>query len=371
MNESRILFVIFVILTLLTGCWDQKTLKHSKFMSTIGFDIIDDHKYLVTTAINLFKEMGEAKEQMSEIVMGEGYTVKDGFLSLDQMISDEPLPMKLNSILVSDDVARKDVYQVLDTFFRTPESPLGAKIIVVEGKASDVILLKKVGGTNIGDHLRDLMISAEDDSLIPKQTALFTFSSLFDPGKSIVLPFIKLAQGKIELGGLALFHQKQMTGKLSSKETQIFMLLADKIDQNMIFTEKINLQDHHHEGVYITIEVKDMNRKLSVKAKDPNDINVLIDVQLEAEIIEFPSDQLESNKLIEKINQVLTEKLTKNAEKVVNTLLDANCDAFGIGRELIAYHTEIWDQLDWEKAYPSIEIKPEIKVNIRKTGIIK
>ncbi|MZE36659.1 Ger(x)C family spore germination protein, partial [Bacillus anthracis] len=49
----------------------------------------------------------------------------------------------------------------------------------------------------------------------------------------------------------------------------------------------------------------------------------------------------------------------------------ANCDAFGIGRHLIAYHPDLWKKKKWNKDYAKVKFKPEVDVNILYSGVLK
>jgi hypothetical protein len=85
---------------------------------------------------------------------------------------------------------------------------------------------------------------------------------------------------------------------------------------------------------------------------------------------EFPPDHLDDPKVVEKMNQKLSEELTMDAKRVIKKLQDANCDAFGIGRYLIAFHNDVWKQKNWNEEYAKVQFEPKIEVEIVKNGII-
>jgi len=365
-----VLFIL-VIVVLLCGCWDQRRLKNTKFMVTIGFDQYDEEQIEATTAIRLFQGIvaGEG-EAINEIVSGRGFTVRDTLVSLNRKIADDPLPMKLKTILVSEDLAKKDIFELLDTFYRTPETSLEARVMVTKGKTSDYINLRKIEGTLVGEHLADLVISAENDSMIPHQSAQALQSYLYDEGKDIVLPIVKLEEGVIELGGLALFHKKKMTGEIPSEDSEIYMALTGKVERDLRFTEEVSIEEKKEKKkTHITIRVKKLDRKLKVKTNSPDKIEVNIDVKLKADAVEFPPDHLDSKEIVESINKSLSKTFTERAKTVVQTLQEASCDGFGIGRELMAYHPKTWEKIDWKKTYPEIKIKPKIEIEVTGGGL--
>lgn len=59
----------------------------------------------------------------------------------------------------------------------------------------------------------------------------------------------------------------------------------------------------------------------------------------------------------EKLNKELSKQLTKEAKRITKKLQKANCDAFGIGRHLIAYHPDLWKKKNWNEDYAKSEVQ--------------
>jgi spore germination protein KC len=46
-------------------------------------------------------------------------------------------------------------------------------------------------------------------------------------------------------------------------------------------------------------------------------------------------------------------------------------DPLGIGRRVRAFHPVVWEKDDWNETFSEIEIKPDITVEVTRTGILK
>ncbi|KEO79225.1 hypothetical protein MKN04_06045 [Paenibacillus polymyxa] len=46
------------------------------------------------------------------------------------------------------------------------------------------------------------------------------------------------------------------------------------------------------------------------------------------------------------------------------------CDAFGVGRQLIAHHPVVWKSVDWNEEYPNVRFHPQVTVDIVGNGIL-
>ncbi len=101
--------------------------------------------------------------------------------------------------------------------------------------------------------------------------------------------------------------------------------------------------------------------------------NVFAHIKLQLKVIalEAPRDNLYKMDERKKLNKELSTQLTKEAKKITKKLQKANCDAFGIGRHLIAYHPDLWKKKNWNKDYAKVKFKPEVEVNILYSGVLK
>ncbi|MBT2700776.1 hypothetical protein J7E79_25945 [Bacillus sp. ISL-40] len=48
----------------------------------------------------------------------------------------------------------------------------------------------------------------------------------------------------------------------------------------------------------------------------------------------------------------------------LHSLQKANCDVLGIGRQIKAYHPNIWKSINWRKDFPEMSIEPNFDVQI-------
>ncbi|MNL68012.1 hypothetical protein D3C87_1926720 [compost metagenome] len=63
--------------------------------------------------------------------------------------------------------------------------------------------------------------------------------------------------------------------------------------------------------------------------------------------------------------------LTKDAEEIIRKLQQANCDIFGVGRKLIAYHNKVWKTQNWNEDYRKVQFHTKVEVEIVDTGILQ
>jgi Spore germination B3/ GerAC like, C-terminal len=187
-----------------------------------------------------------------------------------------------------------------------------------------------------------------------------------DPGKDMILPYLERAESKkVEVAGVALFNGDIYTGTTLSKEKSgILLSMMNQLGKSnrmaLILDSKSNRQS-------ISFSIRDIKRDLEVKVDKDNRITCKIDLNMDIEVLSFPQDFKEPLN-IEKLNQDLSNELTKQAKGITSTLLKANCDALGIGQRISSFHHGLWKEIDWNEEYKNVEFEPKVNVNIIKTG---
>lgn len=354
---------------MISGCWDKHLLKDVSLNMAVGFDLGENQQLETTASIPISQD----KKKSSIIVTAVGKTPRDTRIKIDLKIPDTLDASKNTLVLIGEKLAKQDIYNILDVFYRNPKSALNARLAVVEGKTSDLIIKSKEKSSEYNgipsEHLCHILCNAEDTTHIVKENLKSICTLMFDPGKDYMLPLLGFENSKIATKGLAMFHDKKMTGKLNTKESIMYLLLRDKKGKIARFTEKVN-DDKNELANYISFNVGDVKRKIDINISEDDDIIVKIDLKLKVTITEYPLDKLHTEEEIKKLNAKLSKILEALANTVIQKMQEANCDALGIGRRLIAFHNETWKRLDWEKEYQDIKFDTNVTVNIISNGII-
>nr|WP_143069227.1 Ger(x)C family spore germination C-terminal domain-containing protein [Paenibacillus sp. OV219] len=91
---------------------------------------------------------------------------------------------------------------------------------------------------------------------------------------------------------------------------------------------------------------------------------------LRAHVQEFDEYDMYSEANIRKWNHELSDQLTKQATDTVNKLQKNQCDLYGIGERIRAFHPKLSKSFEWETEYTKVEFQVSIQVQIQHTGRI-
>ncbi|MFF3022422.1 Ger(x)C family spore germination protein [Gottfriedia sp. NPDC057948] len=374
--KYKIVLISLICILPLTSCWDQRLLKESRLVYSAGYDLTKDNNLQVTAVIKTNSQGGSDPSQVKTtnvIITVTGKTISDARIKITRKIAGDYATNKTRVLLLGDELSKQDIYPIFDVIYRDPRSSLGAKVIITKGRAVDVLKLSKVEETLVSEEILDLITNAESHTMIPIGNVQTICTIMFDPGEDIFLPLIEKDDDKlIDISGVALFNDHKYTGyNLLGDEPTMLLLFKDQMKKYARFNVEVRPKAKDIRERYITIQVKKNKPKMEIKVSKDNKITVNLNLKLDVDTLEYPHDELDSTKEIDMLNKKISKQLTLKAEKIIKTVQESDCDALGIGRQLISFHPEVWKKLDWNKDYGKITIKPKVEVKIVGTGILK
>ncbi|MEG0472159.1 MAG: Ger(x)C family spore germination protein [Solibacillus sp.] len=374
--KKAMLMLIVMNVWLLTGCWDVRLLKDNSLVVGVGLDIEDDDQILNTSVIRQIKQDsgGTGKPATANVIYSAtGNTLRETRSYIEKQLGGKYASNKMQVLVLGEDLAGEDIVPIIDVFYRDPRNSLGAKLVVAEGDAKDLLNMKVSEDVFISEKIYKALIETEEQTLIPSVTIQSVCPDIFDPGADFALPYIKAKDADtFDVAGMALFHNKSFTGTvLEGEEGTILLYMNGEHGASSRLSFKVNPEEEQRQNQYLTTNTFLKDQKLKVQVDESHNVSVDIHVKLNVTVVEYPKDHLFDHNEVIRLNQEISKQLTEKAEKVVEQLQKANCDYFGIGRELIAYHPKTWKAIDWPNAFPTIKITPKVEVEITGTGILK
>ncbi|MED3997464.1 Ger(x)C family spore germination protein [Peribacillus frigoritolerans] len=370
------LFMISICLLLTTGCWDQNLMKDATLIQTITFDQTDEGEFSLGFAIpNIYRnptDSGQETEAInSENLSTVANTPREGRMKLNTEIPGNLDSSKNKLVLFGEQFAKGDIYPSLDVIWRDPRSSLSAKLAVVKGKAFDTLSIQPRIESNISQNILYLIRSTETNTIIPEESIQTLASELLDPGEDIVLPLLKMSRNgtTIDVAGVALFDERKLSGTLSQEESTLFLLLNNKKSKYARFTKYVNGNKELNMNNFISLNVDHIKRKINVSVNDRGEVFVNLNLHLKVKVEEYPIGNVPNK--VDQLNNKLSNTFTNNAEEVIKKLQEANCDAFGIGRRLIAFHHDTWKEKDKTNYFKDVKFKSKVDVEIIQHGIVK
>lgn len=375
--------IIIIITTLcLTGCWNYYELNNLAICTGIAIDKKDD-KYEVTYLIsNAKKADSSAKEGEAGTTTynGVGDTVQEAINDMTLKIPFEPYNGHLVVTIISDEIAKEGITQILDLLARDTESRDFFYILLSkEAKAKEILEIISPLETFPSQTLAsDIETSSAKTSLIYKITYNDLLYTLLEEGTNPILNSVTVIgnqeQGSdektlsstvpkatIKIDTLGIFKEDKLLGWATQDESRGINLLNNSVENLYVKTEC--------ENKYIMSYIK------NIKSKTDIDIdNKIVNVKIKgkATLLEVNCNlNLGDPKVIEEIENKIKEKLKETINQA--TLLvqkKYNTDVLGYGNQIYKKNPKKWKNIkeDWDNIFKDLEINTEIDVNIETKG---
>lgn len=359
---------ILLLLPLLTGCWDRLPLKNLHLIDMAAFDVDEESgdvvlHYIISKLDHPGQGGGDFKSEITELkgnslieAVGEGdFTDEGPFLAIHTSV------YFLNKRFVS-----HDPVQELAFLLHAPYTAINIPVLVLEDGSMSKILKSELGTKkDVTKNLHDLVFSLKQNGIAPEVTMMQFVLSREDPLGDIAMPVLKQTKSGMELGGALLFHQGTNTGKeLDKDQVRMLMLMLGKKVGRQPFTGNLSGKGKDNKINY-GFSVKKNDSKMTIQPASGGLPKVKMGVELQIHIYELgKSVRTYNTDYVNRMEKELSKHLEGMASEMIKTSQKANCDVLGIGKQLKAYHPNIWKSLNWRKDYPQLSIEPNFDVQI-------
>ncbi|THE09282.1 Ger(x)C family spore germination protein [Bacillus timonensis] len=371
--------VILLCSLLCTACMAPKKIIEMQGISTIiGYDLLDDNTYKGTISLLQF----DRKEEKTSVTLSaEGTTNKQIRQKLEEQTSHDITSGQLRTILLNKNMAETvGISSFLDTMQR--HSSISSLIfLAITDNAEETI-----NNTNyeeypeMGSYIYQLLDKHEKKEMLVNSNFHDFITTLYEIGIDPTLPMIKNANGVApSIDGVALFKDDKIVGSISLINTFYLKLFTN----NKAFLGDITVEIPAGE-----LENRDM-AKLNLPKSDiykitlhpikykgnieiKNEEFVHLNATISVSILEFqPTTSLKNKDALNKMEQLIGEALNKEFGYILEELKNLNTDPIGIGRKIrsVRKYSHLTEG-DLRQKYSALKIKPNIKVEIKRTGSI-
>ncbi|WP_188455553.1 Ger(x)C family spore germination protein [Virgibacillus oceani] len=358
-NIIKIGFMFTITFLILSGCKRINIIDQLQIVTILGFSKEDD-KYIGTA---LYTDYTEQKQGKVHTLQGEASTVE---LVLDDINSQSEKPIhigKLMLLIVSEDIAKEDMSDIVKTICRDPL--VGTNLIVAVSEIPPKEILNKIKEEGKG-YLPALIEQNFISKNIPISNLHIFLFNYYGKGRDIAVPYLKLNQkGKVEINEYAVFKREKLGLILNEKEMVLYNILQDKSIGGQV---AVNVRkDQFEDLAVLTI----LSGKIIESVSNPNTLpRISYNITLNGMVRDYPKwldmRKKENNLLLDR---QLEKRLKEDLKHLLLKFQEHNVDPLGVG-DFIRAHSEEWNEEQfYETIYPTITFNVDINVVLSKSGI--
>lgn len=359
------LISVLLVSFFLAGCWDEQMMRDQTTVPVVGYEGSPGE----ITGHYVYPIFQKDKIDVT-VVSGKGTSLQDARVEANTKVNQILNVTQLEVVLFTEEAAKHDMYDYLDPFYRFPRSRLTAYMGVVEGKMNEYLDEKKKLPSELPDFYIENLENAHKTSLVQEIDLQNAVSLLFDPGIDLTLPYFQLDEesGNPKIEGNALFSKRKYTGTyLDHKESLLLLVMKNKTGK---FARHAFIWEEGGKDYQVTIDITKVKKRWKISENDEK-VRMTADYDLEVVINELAMTHPLGREKSEELEKFINGKFEEEFKGVFDKLQDAKSDALGIGRNIRAYHPEIWKKGDWHETYEDLEVEFKVKTEIFTTGILR
>ncbi|MDR7001802.1 Ger(x)C family spore germination protein [Neobacillus niacini] len=390
MRKCLIIFLIMFLFTpILSACWNQKELTDLAFVMALGVDKGESKRYDVS-----FQVVNPANVALGQSVGGQGLpiavfkssgdTLTEAARDATKRISRRLYYAHTNLVVVSEEVAKKDILDIMDALDRDPEFRTTTDLVVARNSSArelvstlsrldklpvnkitkEIKVTERMLGENMSISVDDFLNGLVSIGKQPIANGFKLVGNTEDIGTADALQKTA-AEGIPAANGIGIFKRGKLAGWVENKNARGVIWILNKVKSTAI-----NLKMNGKKGA---ISYAPIRSKTDISAVFKNGRPV-INVKLENEgWISEANLALDLTKpdVIDKINQAVEKEIKKEVESSIKTVQKHKSDIFGFGEVIHRRYPSEWSKMkgDWSNQFANLKVNVKVDTFVRREGI--
>jgi len=300
--------------------------------------------------------------------------VGNSFIEINRTIATRtnlvPYYEHLQVIVISEEVARKGLKNVLDLFIRDPEMRSRTKLFITSGNAKDALNIIPRVEDYASIYLSKITKNAKVNGEIVHWSDLGQAVQSVYSGEDFHLPAIEVTSYEIMNKGTALFKKDKMVGWADGQNVEIIKILHN-VYLGGIFTSEVIPDEHSDNGV-MSLEVVKSKAKITPVIQG-DDVSFKIDIDIKGNYTETVNHDLTEkidDDFIEKAQKAFEKSIKEQCIETIEKIQEIGTDVFHFSTALKTKKPSYWAKVKdkWDDIFPNVKSEVNVKVTIRQIG---
>lgn len=383
-KRSRVI-CCFLILILLTSCWDAVNIEERGFITGMAIDLAEEgnsngnYQLTLTNQVAVPPGLGTPSQGGSDGSKGfmnitaSGTSLYDIAQKLANQTNKMPFFEHLKVVIVSEEVAAiPDLFaNVMDVFIRNRDTRRGIKVIIAKGKAKDLLQVQPENDQLPARYIDKILENSLSKTGEVKPVRVGDIHEYLLHENSFVISEVSADETKIHFEGGSVFKGKEnkIIGSLNLEEMLGYELITgQEVQGPIVFQYKDELT------VY---SIREASSKVKINVTDPEKVNIHVKIKLEGEIQEtFGTVLIQDQGVIEALEKGISKKVEEIANQAIHKAQkELEADIFNFAENLHKHHYDIWKKVNhnWdngENYFSKSKVKVTVISEVRSDGVV-
>ncbi|ESU33997.1 hypothetical protein G3A_03060 [Bacillus sp. 17376] len=374
MRKKMNKLMIAMLVLLLSGCAEEKTLEKMGLVTTVGYDLTEDKQILSTMVI---LQIDPDAAQSSIILSAKSATSKGARNKADLKSPKKLQSGQLRLALFSEEVVRTGLINLADTLARDPSISELTYLAVVEGSTNKLLNQRNEQFSDISQRLYKELDQNIKGEKIPSATLQEVMHDFYAPGIDPIMPTLKSNEGIVEISGMALIKNDKMVGKINAKEAFYLKLINDRYKAGAIELEVdkegFDLPESLEDSDTLAVVIDTIQSKSDINLISKENLQFELKIKLKTRLLEINQAlDLKNPVHVKKLETKLSGKIISDVENLINKARDVGADPFGFGeiyRKSVRQANLTTEK--WHGMYPESKVDVKVEFEILRTGVVE
>lgn len=375
MKKLSFYLITLFLCIILAGCAETNILDRIGLTTLVGYDIGSEEENIKTTAV--IREVSPEFQSNVEVVTAEEATSKGARVKTNRKLSKKIMVGQMRVILFSEEIAKDDIHYFIDAHLENASVSNGVYMAVVEGPMSSLLEYKYENIEDIGQHIYRLLEQNIESEYMISSTLHVVARDYYSAGRNIVMPIIKRDEEFVEISGIALFEDGNMSGRLSAEDSFFVKIIRDNYKhgnfQTKLKEEDISpsLMKNPFDEIPLAFDTVKSDRKLKlVNSTTPEfDLNITI----KGRLLELRSDiDVGNPKIVEELEKGISNNLKREISRVISIGQKYESDVFGFGE---SYRSSVRNSKltheKWQELYKTMQVNVKVDFKLVRNGVFE
>ncbi len=331
--------------------------------SGISFDLINgniDNGFHLSVSAYTFNK----KDQISSIIIeGIGKDIPETRATRQQMSSKKFMVGLQKVLIYSNDFATAGINSSIDILFSNQDMNDMGWAVVFKGKGKDLLKYKIDEFPTSSDYINGMVESSKEQNFMSNNYKVMDmYVRVNSEGRSLVLPYLEILDGKVTITGLAAFKKDKMVKVIPMEEAKYLNILKENKVKGILTVQK---DAEHWASSYGETKRKVSCEKVGGKYK------FVINVEFQKGVVlnnTLYDDLITNPKTIKKYSNELEEQTKRRCNEFINKMKkEYKADFLDLGR-IAAANFGRNNGTNWDDIVSNSEISVNVKVKIDKFG---
>lgn len=390
-RKCSLFIMIFLLLNVLSGCWNRRELNELAITVAFAIDQSDDQLMITTQVVNpaevAAKQGGGGQKTPVTIYQEKGDTVFEAIRRLTTVTARKLYFPHIRILVISEEVAKKGIGEVIDFLSRDHELRSDFYVVIAKDTRAEDVL-------KVLTHLEDIpanklftSLETSEKAWAPSQAVTLDelTADIVAEGKQAELTGLQIKGGipkaeksehvqeietdvHLKYSGMAVFKGDKLIGWLNEADSKTINYVLGNVKST------IGEVSCPEEKGKVAIEV--IRTKADLKAKVENGSpKGTIEIKIEGNVGDVQCKKLDLSKT--KTIDYLEKESEKTSKEIFESTVakvqkEFKVDVFGFGEAIHRSNPDYWKKVkkEWDEKFTDMAIEVKTDVKIRRVGTI-